>query len=437
MCPCAHDASLLYKMCAEKRIKMKEDFNLRDFGVENNLIEFIEKSPSAFHVVANFTDMLEDAGFEQLDEKQRWTIKPQGKYYVTRNASSLIAFCMPQEKDFAGFNIASAHSDSPSLNVEKYGGMLMAPWFDRPLSIAGRVVVRDNGGLKQVLVNVDRDLCVIPNLAIHMNRDANTGINYNAQKDMLPLFGEIADKGRFEEIIAEAAGKKKENIIGSDLFLYNREKGTIWGADNEFISAPRLDDVMCAYSCVKAIIESKHNKKNVNVCAIFDNEEVGSSTKQGADSTFLSDVLTRIAVCTGKDEQDLMIAYANSFMLSADNAHAVHPNYPEKADPTNRPYMNKGIVVKYNANQKYTTDAVSAAVFKEICNKTGVPVQTYANRSDIPGGSTLGNISNSHVSVNTVDIGLAQLAMHSPYETAGVKDIAYMIEAVEGFFDEI
>ena len=193
---------------------------------------------------------------------------------------------------------------------------------------------------------------------------------------------------------------------------------------------------MCAYSCVKAIIESKHNKKNVNVCAVFDNEEVGSSTKQGADSTFLSDVLTRIAVCTGKDEQDLMIAYANSFMLSADNAHAVHPNYPEKADPTNRPYMNKGIVVKYNANQKYTTDAVSAAVFKEICNKTGVPVQTYANRSDILGGSTLGNISNSHVSVNTVDIGLAQLAMHSPYETAGVKDIAYMIKAVEGFFDE-
>lgn len=454
LCPCAHGTSLLYKMCAEKRIKMKEDFNLQDFDLENNLIEFIEKSPSAFHVVANFTDMLEDAGFEQLDEKQRWTIKPQGKYYVTRNASSVIAFSMPQEKDFAGFNIASAHSDSPSfkikenpeittdnnyisLNVEKYGGMLMAPWFDRPLSIAGRVVVRDNGGLKQVLVNVDRDLCVIPNLAIHMNRDANTGINYNAQKDMLLLFGEIADKGRFEEIIAEAAGTKKENIIGSDLFLYNREKGTIWGADNEFISAPRLDDVMCAYSCVKAIIESKDNKKNVNVCAIFDNEEVGSSTKQGADSTFLSDVLTRIAVCTGKDEQDLMIAYANSFMLSADNAHAVHPNYPEKADPTNRPYMNKGIVVKYNANQKYTTDAVSAAVFKEICNKTGVPVQTYANRSDIPGGSTLGNISNSHVSVNTVDIGLAQLAMHSPYETAGVKDIAYMIEAVEGFFDEI
>lgn len=312
----------------------------------------------------------------------------------------------------------------------------MAPWLDRPLSVAGRVIIKDGNTLKPVLINVDRDLCVIPNLAIHMNRDANNGIKYNPQKDMIPLFGEISSKNKFKELIAKEADTDAEAIISIDLFVYNRELGTIWGAENEFISAPRLDDVMCAYSCINALIKSKEtNKESVNVCAVFDNEEVGSTTKQGADSSFLSDVLSRISMCTGKDSEDFVRACASSFMLSADNAHAVHPNYKEKADPTNRPYMNKGIVIKYNANQKYTTDAISAAVFKEICKKAGVEVQSYVNRSDIPGGSTLGNISNSHISINTVDIGLAQLAMHSPYETAGVKDTESMIKAVKKFYE--
>ena len=375
------------------------------------------------------------------------------KYYVTRNDSSIIAFRMPENEDFYNFQISAAHSDSPAfkikenpemiedsnyvtLNVEKYGGMLMAPWLDRPLSVAGRVIIKDGNTLKPVLINVDRDLCVIPNLAIHMNRDANNGIKYNPQKDMIPLFGEISSKNKFKELIAKEADTDAEAIISIDLFVYNRELGTIWGAENEFISAPRLDDVMCAYSCINALIKSKEtNKESVNVCAVFDNEEVGSTTKQGADSSFLSDVLSRISMCTGKDSEDFVRACASSFMLSADNAHAVHPNYKEKADPTNRPYMNKGIVIKYNANQKYTTDAISAAVFKEICKKAGVEVQSYVNRSDIPGGSTLGNISNSHISINTVDIGLAQLAMHSPYETAGVKDTESMIKAVKKFYE--
>jgi len=244
------------------------------------------------------------------------------------------------------------------------------------------------------------------------------------------------DKNKFEKIIAKEANTDTDSIVSADLFLYNREKGTVWGADNEFISVPRLDDVMCAYSCINALIKSKEtNKESVNVCAVFDNEEVGSTTKQGADSSFLTDVLSRISMCKGKDNEDFIRACASSFMLSADNAHAVHPNYKEKADPTNRPYMNKGIVIKYNANQKYTTDAVSAAIFKEICKKAEVPVQSYVNRSDIPGGSTLGNISNSHVSLNTVDIGLAQLAMHSPYETAGIKDTELMIKAVKKFYE--
>lgn len=421
--------------------------------ISKELMDFIKESPTAFHVVKNFSTMLEKAGFIKLNERNKWKIEQGGKYYVTRNDSSIIAFQVPDNMDFYNFQIAAAHSDSPAfkikenpemvednnyvtLNVEKYGGMLMAPWFDRPLSVAGRVIVREDSGLKPVLVNVDRDLCVIPNLAIHMNRDVNNGIKYNPQKDMIPLFGEIASKDKFEKIIAMEAGVAIEDIISTDLFLYNRECGTIWGADNEFISSPRLDDVMCAYSCMKALIEENNeNKSSVNVCAVFDNEEVGSTTKQGADSSFLYDVLSRIAMCSEKTEEDFIRACAASFMLSADNAHAVHPNYKEKADPTNRPYMNKGIVIKYNANQKYTTDAISAAIFKEICRKAEVEVQSYVNRSDIPGGSTLGNISNSHISLNTVDIGLAQLAMHSPYETAGVKDTEYMIKAVKKFYE--
>ena len=410
--------------------------NKKDINTSNKLIDFIKNSPTAFHVVKNFAKMLEKSGFTKLNERDKWKLKTNGKYYVTRNDSSIIAFCMPEKEEFYNFQIAAAHSDSPAfkikenpemvednsyvtLNVEKYGGMLMAPWLDRPLSVAGRVIVKEGTTLKSVLIDIDRDLCVIPNLAIHMNRDANSGI-----------------KNKFEKIIAKEANTDTDSIVSADLFLYNREKGTVWGADNEFISVPRLDDVMCAYSCINALIKSKEtNKESVNVYAVFDNEEVGSTTKQGADSSFLTDVLSRISMCKGKDNEDFIRACASSFMLSADNAHAVHPNYKEKADPTNRPYMNKGIVIKYNANQKYTTDAVSAAIFKEICKKAEVPVQSYVNRSDIPGGSTLGNISNSHVSLNTVDIGLAQLAMHSPYETAGIKDTELMIKAVKKFYE--
>ena len=275
--------------------------------ISKELMDFIKESPTAFHVVKNFSTMLEKAGFIKLNERNKWKIEQGGKYYVTRNDSSIIAFQVPDNMDFYNFQIAAAHSDSPAfkikenpemvednnyvtLNVEKYGGMLMAPWFDRPLSVAGRVIVREDSGLKPVLVNVDRDLCVIPNLAIHMNRDVNNGIKYNPQKDMIPLFGEIASKDKFDQIIANEAGVSIEDIISTDLFLYNRECGTIWGADNEFISSPRLDDVMCAYSCMKALIEENNeNKSSVNVCAVFDNEEVGSTTKQGADSSFLSD----------------------------------------------------------------------------------------------------------------------------------------------------
>ena len=414
------------------------------------LLNFIEKSPSPFHVIENMKEEFNKAGFERLQENKRWNLKKGGAYYVTRNDSSIIAFKIPKN-DFRSFNIMASHSDSPSfkikenpemkvdnkyvkLNVEKYGGMIMSPWFDRPLSAAGRILVKKDNCIESVNVDIDRDLFVIPNLAIHMNREANDGYKYNAQKDMLPLFaGENPDK-KFIDIVADTAKVNKEDVIATDMFLYNRQRGSIWGADNEFMSCTKLDDLQCAYSSLKAVINSD-NKESVAVHCVFDNEEVGSGTKQGAASTFLKDTLSRINNNLGRDGEDLKVALASSFMVSADNAHAVHPNYSDKCDPTNRPYVNGGIVIKHSANQKYTTDAVSCAVMKMICEKAEVPVQMFHNRSDMLGGSTLGNISNSQVAINTVDIGVAQLAMHSPYETGGVKDTLYLIKAAEQFYN--
>lgn len=413
------------------------------------LLDFIKKSPTAFHAVEEMSKRLTDNGFEVLSEKEHWKLVPGGKYLVTRNHSALIAFCIPKE-DTRVFHIMASHSDSPSfkikenpeikvnnsyvkLNVEKYGGMLMAPWFDRPLSVAGRVIVRGQDGLEEKLVNVDRDLVMIPNLAIHMNRDANNGLAYNPQKDLLPLFAAENIDRTVLEVIAEEAGLKKEDIISHDLFLYNRVPGTVWGADKEFVSSARLDDLQCAFASMQGILRGR-SEKSITVHCVMDNEEVGSETKQGAASTFLKDTLLRINMGLGRTYEEYLMTLAGSFMLSADNAHALHPNYTDKTDPTNLPVINKGIVIKYNANQKYCTDAVSAAEFKDLCDRVKVPYQTFVNRSDIAGGSTLGNISNTQVALNAVDIGLPQLAMHSPYETAGVKDTEYLVRVAEEFF---
>lgn len=317
------------------------------------------------------------------------------------------------------------------LNVEKYGGMLCAPWFDRPLSVAGRLVVKAGDRLETRLVKVDRDLLMIPNLAIHFNREVNDGYKYNAQVDMLPLYGGADAKGTFMKTVAESAGVREEDILGHDLFLYNRMPGSIWGAGGEFVSCGRLDDLQCAYATLEGFLESGH-KDCVSVHVVFDNEEIGSLTKQGADSTFLEDVLRRINRCLGRDEEQYLMALASSFMVSADNAHAVHPNKGEKSDPVNRPYMNQGVVIKFST--KYATDGVSAALFRNLCREAQVPCQTLTNRSDMAGGSTLGNLSNSHVALNTVDIGLPQLSMHSPYETAGVMDTWYLIRAARRFY---
>ncbi|MBP3646526.1 MAG: M18 family aminopeptidase [Clostridia bacterium] len=412
----------------------------------SSFLSFIQKSPSAFHAVDEICRILEANGFEKLNEMQQWTVQPGGKYYVTRNLSSVIALTIPQS-GMGHFQIVSSHSDSPMfkvkpvsedvvcgrylrLNTERYGGMIMSSWFDRPLSIAGRILVRKDGKLQTKLVDLGRDAAIIPNMPIHFNREVNDGYKFNAQSDMLPLYAESGEKGRLMGDIAEAAGVDAENIAGSDLFLYNRMPGSHW---DEYISCPRIDDLECAWTSLQAFLSAKA-EGHINVCAVFDNEEVGSSTKQGADSTFLTDVLSRVSVCLGATDGQFRAAAAASFMVSADNAHAVHPNHPEKYDMGNRTFMNGGVVIKHNANQKYTTDGVSAAVFASVCEKAGVPVQHFANRSDVLGGSTLGNIANTHLSMNTVDIGLAQLAMHSAYETAGAKDIQHMVDALTAFY---
>lgn len=414
------------------------------------LFKFIENSPSCFHAIKTITEELKNEGFVELKEKDTWQIEKGKKYYVTRNLSSVIAFKIPQN-DFKSFHIVASHSDSPTfkikenaeievnnkyvkLNTEKYGGMICSTWFDRPLSIAGRILVKENNAVKTHLVNIDKDLVIIPNLAIHMNREVNDGYKYNAQIDMLPLYGDNSSKGSLMKTIAKEAEVEEESILGTDLFLYNRMNGTKIGANEEYISSPRLDDLECAFTSLSAFL-SENTSNSASVYCVFDNEEVGSGTKQGADSTFLYDVLRRINISLGKTEEDYYRLISSSFMVSADNAHALHPNYTDKSDPTNKVYMNDGIVIKYNANQKYTTDAVSASIFKSICDSVDVPYQTFTNRSDILGGSTLGNISNAHVSLNTIDIGLAQLAMHSTYETAGAKDVTYMIDAIKAFYN--
>lgn len=418
------------------------------------VLDFIEKSPSCFHAVANVKEMLQEQGFTEVKEAQKWDLVPGEGYYVTRNDSALIAFRLP-EKPARGFHMTAAHSDSPTfkikelpemtveehyvkLNTEKYGGMILSTWLDRALSVAGRVVVREGRELVTKLVNVDKDLLVIPNVAIHMNREMNQGVAYNPQCDMLPLFADCSEgkkKNAFMKRIAKAAGVKVEDILSHDLFLYPREKGRVLGENGEFLLSPRLDDLQCVFAESRAFCESRP-EEYVNVCAVFDNEEVGSGTKQGADSTFLEDTLYRIAEGLGLEKGDYLRMIAESFLISADNAHAVHPNHPEKADPTNRPYVNGGIVIKFHGSQKYATDAVSAAKLKGLCEEAHVPYQTYANRSDIAGGSTLGNISTAHVSVSSVDIGLPQLAMHSAVETAGAKDTFYAVEMMKKFFAE-
>lgn len=408
--------------------------------INSKLFDFIEKCPSPYHTVASVKSELEASGYKELYESEKWELCDKGKYFVIRNGTSIIAFKL--EKSSNGFMIVASHSDSPSfrlkitpeltdaytrLEVEKYGGMIYYSWLDRPLSVAGRAVIKIKNGIESRLVNIDRDFAVIPSVAIHMNRVVNDGYKFNPAVDLLPLVGSSAAKGSVISDIADELKVDKDDIISHDLFLYNRDEGRAFGANNEYILSPRLDDLECVFASLKAFL-SAFDAESIPVLAVFDNEEVGSETKQGAASTFLHDVLSRIA----GDSYYTMLD--NSFMVSADNAHAKHPNHPELADADNAPLMNGGIVIKWNANQKYTTDGVSDAFFRTVCERCGAKVQSYYNRADILGGSTLGSISNTKVSIPTVDIGLAQLAMHSATETAGAEDVSHLVKALTEFF---
>ena len=405
------------------------------------LIDFLDRSHSVYHGVVALTQQLEQAGYTALDEGADWKLVRGGKYYIVRGGTALVAFRVPTAVP-RGFMLSASHSDRPGfkikengeltgkytrLSTEKYGGMLISPWLDRPLSVAGRVMVETAEGIESRLVDIDRDLLLIPNVAIHMNRTVNEGYNWNPAVDTLPLAGGEHAAGKLWALLEEAAGGK---ILGHDLYLYVRQKATVWGVEEEYLSSAALDDLMCAWCCTQGFLQAGESQA-IPVLCVFDSEEVGSSSVQGADSTLLEDVLDRICLSLELNKKQLL---HNSFMVSADNAHALHPNHPEYADANNAPVMGGGVVIKFNANQRYTTDGMSAAVFRTVCQKAGVPVQTYYNRADLPGGSTLGCISLGHISVPSVDIGLAQLAMHSCYETAGVADAQALEQAMQTYF---
>lgn len=410
------------------------------------MMGLLESSHSQFHAVNNIKEELVKAGYVELKENKEFDIAPGHNYFVTRNDSSIIAFNVPALVT-KQFKITSTHTDSPtfkikpnplkrykniaSLNCEPYGGGIYYSFFDRPLTLAGRVFVKEDEKVSSKLLYIDEDLCYIPSLCIHMNRNVNTAFEANPARDTIPMLGEVSDDFSFNKYLSEKLDNKE--VLSYDLYLAQREKPTLVGIGKEFLSSPKLDDLAASYSALFGFLESKGDDA-ISVYASFDNEEVGSLTKQGANSDFLKHTLGRIAKALGWSKEEKFQALASSVMLSIDNAHANHPNRPEMSDPTTDVRLNGGIVIKYNANQSYTSDALSAGIVKMICAKKELKYQEYTNRNDLRGGSTLGNISNSEVSLTTVDIGIAQLAMHSSNEIMGAKDVDDMVKLVEGFY---
>jgi aspartyl aminopeptidase len=430
---------------------------MEDIQLAKQLIDFIYDSPTAFHAVDTVRNKLIPLGFQELKEQDEWQICKDGKYYITKNDSAIFAFTVGNgEIDDEGFKIIGSHTDSPTfkvkpspniisenkyikLNTEVYGGPILNTWLDRPLSLAGKVTLKsDNVFYPEVkLVNINKPILIIPNLAIHMNRNINEGIELNKQKDMLPLLGLVNDNLEQDNYLLKILSKELNvsvsDILGFELYLYEFEKGCISGLNNEFISSGRLDNLAMVHASVEALCKC-NNHKGINVMAAFDNEEIGSASKQGADSNVLSNILERICIGLKKDRQDFFRSLAKSFMISSDLAHAVHPNSPEKADPTNRPIINCGPVIKISSNIRYTTDSESEAVYEQICNLADVPVQKFVNRSDLRGGSTIGPISSTHLPIRSVDMGTPILAMHSVRELGGVKDHMYVTKSFEKFY---
>lgn len=418
---------------------------------KNKFLDFIKKSKTPFHATANLATVFTANGYERLYESSKWDLKLGGKYYVMKNDSSILAFTIPNDITDLSFNMVASHTDSPTFKVkpnhtiesaartlgialEVYGGTILSSWLDRPLSVAGRVVYKEGNKLVTKLVDINRPLLVIPNVAIHQNRTINDGYKYNPATDMTALYGMKGDM-KLEDLIVSLYGLNKDDLLSMELYIYNYERGYFVGCNNEFILAPQIDNLESAYLSSLALLESS-NSKSINLFAAFDNEEVGSGSKQGALSMFLADTLKRIISGLNLSEEDLMIALAKSFMVSCDNAHATHPNQPQLCDQLNRVYMNEGIVVKTNANLSYTTDGISYALFTSILKENNIKYQVFANRSDVRGGSTLGHLSQEHVSIDTIDIGLAQLAMHSSNETCGALDIQIMVDGLKAFYNK-
>ena len=406
----------------------------------NDLIRFIDESPTAFLAVKSIEDILKEKGYKQLDTKK---ISKNEKYYVKRNDSSIIAFNVGKKLSDPSIHICASHTDCPSmklkpnpiiisdngvkLNVEGYGGMLLRAWFDRPLSLAGRVILDKKGKITSSLFMDRQPFCIIPSMAPHLDHSIEDK-KPDLLIDMAPVVT-LNKKFDFKQYLSKKLNTKKESILGFDLYLYPMQKGYVW-SDNEFFTCGHIDNLECAYTSLKGFVDN-FNDNNINVYACFDNEEVGSLSRQGADSDFLKLTIERICDDLNLDYESLI---KQGMMLSCDNAHGLHPNHPELYDLNNAPRLNEGIVIKYNASQSYTTDSLSFALLKKILDAKKIKYQYFSNKTGKRGGSTLGNLSNRHVSIMSVDIGLSQWAMHSPIETAGVKDVNYMINACKAFY---
>ena len=424
-----------------------------------DLLQYLNNSPTAYHAVENAAEILQIKGFQELKATMEWSLQKGGKYFITKNQSGIIAFTVG-DGDVAsdGFRIIGAHTDSPNfkikpgpctvtpdgyvkVNVEIYGGPILSTWFDRPLAVAGRLIVKENGKLVGKLIKIDKPIFMLPNLCTHFQRDVNEkGFSYNKQKDIFPLLSleenDMEKDDYLLNLIQAETNTPKDNILDYELFLYEYQKGIFTGKDNEFISASRIDDLAMVYTGLSALIESSDQGSSCKVFAAFDNEEVGSNTAQGAHSGLLMNILNRICKNLGLTDDAFFQAIANSTSISADSAHAVHPNYSDKHDPENRPVLGGGPVIKYSASQRYGTTAFSAAYFMEACERAGVPCQKFVNRNDIVGGSTIGPAISSLTTIPTVDMGTPILAMHSIREFGAVIDNVYTKMAFQAYFEQ-
>lgn len=433
------------------------EMEVKSFARE--VVEFIDESPSSYHVVKNCSDILDENGFERIMPREKWELKKGGKYFFKKSSSTIIAFTVGENFDAGkGFKIFGTHTDSPCfrikpnpemvtenivrLNTEVYGGPILSTWFDRPLSIAGRVIVKGENPFfpKTVKIKIDEPLLTIPNLAIHQNREVNNGVKIDKQNDVLPVISLInhnfEKEGYLERIILKKTGIKKEDIIDFDLYLYATEKGCLLGANEEFISSPKIDNLASVYTGLIGLVEAEENKDRINIFVAFDNEEIGSATKQGADSNYLLNTLERISLSLGLDRSEFLQMLESSYILSADAAHAAHPAHLGKTDPTNRGRINEGVSIKISAKQKYTSDGYSIAVIRQLIEGTDIRIQPFVNESNELGGSTIGPLSSTHLDIDGVDLGVPMFAMHSVRELCGIFDVFYLKELAKEFFSK-